>query len=85
MVLPCWILVAATAWYRALSTSSPTFRKQSCMAKVPPPKGKGEPPQPGQTVGNLEAPERVDHDGYDIEIKLSPAIEPIGHRTLAMA
>jgi predicted XRE-type DNA-binding protein len=23
--------------------------------------------------------------GYNIEIKLSPAIEPIGHRTLAMA
>ncbi len=23
--------------------------------------------------------------GYDIEIKLSPAIEPVGHRTLAMA
>ena len=27
------------------------------MAKVPPPRGKGEPPQAGSTLGNLEKPE----------------------------
>jgi hypothetical protein len=38
------------------------------MAKVPPPKGKGEPPQPGQTAGNLEAPERVDHEPLNFKV-----------------
>jgi len=38
------------------------------MAKVPPPRGKGEPPQPGQTLGNLEAPERVDSEPLNFKV-----------------
>jgi hypothetical protein len=38
------------------------------MAKVPPPRGKGEPPQPGQTVGNLDAPERVNLEPLNFKV-----------------
>jgi hypothetical protein len=38
------------------------------MAKVPPPRGKGEPPLPGQTIGNLEAPERADLEPLNFKV-----------------
>jgi len=38
------------------------------MAKVPPSRGKGEPPQPGQTLGNLEPPGRVDLERLNFKV-----------------
>lgn len=36
-------------------------------------------------LSESELMECLNRLGYDIEIKLSPAIEPVGHRTLAIA
>jgi hypothetical protein len=38
------------------------------MAKVPPPKGKGEPPMPGATLGNLDAPERIELEPLNFKV-----------------